>query len=70
MSWIPEADSKIFMQKSAVLEINSEKHLLKQPFFAGILLESGCAQIKKTTKEIRKNLFNTKLRSVVSSSEE
>ena len=34
MSCIPEADSKISVQKRAVSERNSKKQLLKQPFFA------------------------------------
>ena len=34
ISWIPEADSKIFMQKRTVSENNLKKRLLKQPFFA------------------------------------
>ena len=34
MSWISEADSKIFVQKRAVSESNFNKEHLKQPFFA------------------------------------
>ena len=37
--WIPEADSKIFVQKRVVLETNWKKYLLNQPFF--VWLENG-----------------------------
>jgi hypothetical protein len=46
MSLIPEADSKIFVQKRAVLESNSKKHLLKQPFFAEVSMNQLMLNLK------------------------
>ena len=48
---IPEAGSRDFCKKRAVLESNFKKHLLKQPFFASIFLESVYAQSQKKTKK-------------------
>jgi hypothetical protein len=42
----PEAHSKIFLQKRAVLESKFKKHLLKQPFFGESVHESADVQFQ------------------------
>ena len=44
---MPEAGSKIILQKSAVSEINFKKHLLKQPFFAKVYMNQQMFYFKK-----------------------
>ena len=49
----PEAHSKIFLQKKAVLESKFKKHLLKQPFFGESVHESADVQF-----QIKHNIEN------------
>ena len=56
-----EADSKIFLQKRAVLENKFEKHLLKQHFFTKVSMNQRCS-ISNKTKFKKENLFKTDMR--------
>ena len=55
---MPEADSKIFLQKRPVSERNLKKNLLKQPFFCKSVHESADVQfqIKTNKKRIQHRL--------------
>ena len=44
--WLPEAESKTFLQKRAVLEINFKKHLLKQHFLAELSMNHMVLKFK------------------------
>jgi hypothetical protein len=44
--WITKADSKILMQKRAILESKFKKHLLKQPFSPKSVHNSAVAQFQ------------------------
>ena len=54
MSWIPEADSKIFLLNKAVSKSNFKKLLLKQPFFCRSFFELADAKFQlKQNKECK-----------------
>ena len=53
----PEAHSKIFLQKRAVLESKFKKHLLKQLFFYKSVHESADAQFQ-IKENVEKKIYS------------